>query len=140
PEKFLQGHGIRVERRKDKAVVALDLRGGDQSPCLAVKVLVVIVLESGNADQAAFEVVGPAVVRAHEACCPALFRPADCVSSMAAGVEQHLYAALFVSNDDDAVLADVIEEEVARIRNLALVGHEVPRPGEDLFELEAVDL
>jgi hypothetical protein len=69
----------------------------------------------------------------------ALFSPADRIAPMAAGVEQDLDAAFLVPDDDDAVLTDVVEEEVARVRDLAVVAHEVPCPGEDALQLHLVD-
>src|SRR5262249_19000187 len=56
------------------------------------------------------------------------------------GVEEDIDGAALVADDDDAVLADVGEEEVAGVRHLALVGHEVPGAGEDALELNLVDL
>ena len=70
----------------------------------------------------------------------AFFGPADGVAAVAAGVEQDLGAAFFVADDDDAVFADVGLEEVARVGDLGLVGHEVPGAGKDLLQLELVDL
>jgi hypothetical protein len=68
-----------------------------------------------------------------------LFGPADGVAAVAAGIEEDLDAAVFVADDDDAVLADVVEEEVSRVGDLALVSHEEPGPGEDSLQFESVD-
>ena len=97
-------------------------------------------LEPGDADKRTFEVVGPAVVGAHEAGGVALLRPADGVATVAAGVNQDLRVAVGVAHDDDAVLADEGHEEVAGVGDLRFVGHEVPGPGEDPLHLEIVDV
>jgi len=139
-EEVIEVRRFRVERRENIAVIALDLGGADEAPVLAVEVLVVVVLESRHADQCAFEVIGPAVVGTHEGGRVAFLGPADGVAAMAAGVEQDVEAARLVPDDNNAVLADVAEEEIARVGDLRLVAHEVPGAGEDVLELELVDL
>jgi hypothetical protein len=52
---------------------------------------------------------------------------------MAAAVYEHLRVAFVVSNRDDAVFAHEGHEEIARVGNLRVVGHEVPCPREDLL-------
>ena len=51
-------------------------------------------------------------------------------------VEEHLHLALLVPDDDDLVLADIIDEIVARIRNMAFVAHEVPGARENVVHLQ----
>src|SRR5262245_37320388 len=63
----------------------------------------------------------------------------DGVATMATGVQEHLDAAFLVAHDNDAVLADVIEEEIAGVGDLALVRHEIPGTGEDLLELGLIN-
>src|SRR5262249_32278064 len=111
---------IVVESCEDEAVVALGA-SGNQAPFLALEVLVVIVLESGNADELALQVVSPAMVGAHEGGGVTLLGPADRVAPVAAGIEQDLGVSFLVPHGDYAVLADVVHEEVARVRDLRVV-------------------
>ena len=59
---------------------------------------------------------------------------------MPAGVQEHIDAALLVPRHDDRLLANVRHEEVAGVRDLGLVAHEVPGTGEDALELQLIDL
>ena len=69
----------------------------------------------------------------------ALFRAADGVATVTAGVEEHLRLAAFVTDDDDAVFAHVGLEEIAWVGDLRFVAHEIPAAGEDPFQLKLVD-
>src|SRR5262249_24409152 len=97
--------------------------------------LVVVVLEAGDADELALEVVGPAVVGAHEGGRMPFFGPADGVAAVTAGVEEDLGVALLGPDGGGAVLTDGAHEEIAGTGDLALVDNEVPAAGEDLLQL-----
>ena len=121
-EVLLEVRRLRVHVGEDEAVVALDLRGLDQAPVLAVELLVVDLFEAGDADEVALQVVGPAVVGAHEGAGVPFLGAADRVAPVAAAVDQHLGLHVVIADDDDAVLAHEGHEEVARVGDLATRG------------------
>ncbi len=96
--------------------------------------------EARHADQPSLEVVGPAVVCAHEAGSVALLGAADRVAAMAASVHQNLRVAFGVADADHAILTDVGLEEIARLRDLGVVGDKVPGTGKDPFQFELIDV
>src|SRR5215467_7373713 len=109
-----------------KAEVALDLRGLLQAELTAIERVVIVGLLSRYADQATIERVVPAVIAADKGFRAPLLGAAERVAAMTAGVEKNIDLGLAVANDDDLVLADVIDEVVAGIGNLRVVAHEIP--------------
>src|SRR5579859_2175935 len=80
------------------------------------------------------------MIGAQERARVARFSPAHRIAAVPAAVEEDLQLAGAVARGDHAFLADIGDEEVARIGDLAFVAHEVPRPGENPLELQLVDL
>src|SRR5205085_11983651 len=84
-----------------------------------------------NADESAVGAIAPAVIRAGEDCGTALVVAAYLHAAMAAGVEEHMDGAGTVAAEDHRFLAHAGDEEIAWLRDLALVADEEPGAGED---------
>src|SRR5205085_305556 len=91
---------------EDQAAVALDAGRGDQAPVGPVQLFVVNLLVTRDADEAAFEVISPAVVLAHEGVGVTFVGLADGVATVAAGVDEDVVLALLVFRDDDGIAAN----------------------------------
>ena len=76
------------------------------------------VLVTGHPDQSAFEIVGPAVISAHERARVPQFGAAHRIAPVAASVQQNLKAPLPVARRDDVLLADEIQKEIPRVWDL----------------------
>src|SRR4051812_3419806 len=97
-------------------------------------------VEIGDADEIAGQVVGPAVVRAHEDLGVAFLGATHCIAAVRTRVQQRLDAAVLLANRQHVVATDGRLEEVAGLWNLALVAQELPRPAEDQVQLALEDL
>ena len=139
-EELVERRRLRVQGGEDEALVAVDLRRVDQAPVLAVELLVVDVLEAGDADEVALQVVGPAVVGAHERGRVALFGPADGVAAVAAGVQQDLGLPSLSRTTMTRSSPMKVMKKSPGFGIWRLVGHEVPGAREDVLELELVDV
>src|SRR6185369_910747 len=115
-------------------------RSLDETEAAAIDCAAVIGLLAWNRDEPAVQRVVPAVIAADEVLRVPLLAAAQRVATMATAVEQDIDVAVVVADDDHLILADVVDEVVARLRDLRLVAHEVPATSEDPFELEFVDL
>jgi hypothetical protein len=127
-----------VPGAEDQPVVAVDVRDLDQTPLAGGEGLGVANLV-GDADQVAFQVVGPAVVGAGEVAGGADVGAAHPGSAVPAGVEEGADPAVLVHSDDHRILTHVGGEEVARPLELVGVSQEQPARGEDPSQLLPVD-
>ena len=73
---------------------------------------------TGHADQLAFEIVGPTVIRAHKRARVPQFGASHRIAAMAASVQENQESPLTIARRDDAVLADEVQKEIACVRNL----------------------
>src|SRR5215813_3678998 len=125
---------------EDQSLVVVELRHRDESPALALESAVIGFLEERDADQRSIVAIGPAVIGTRERGGVAGIGSAQPVAAMAAHVEEGVNLAVRVAHDQDRVLPYVGREEVARLRDLALVAEEEPAASEDPLELLLVDL
>ena len=112
----------------------------DEAPSRFVELLVIGLAEIGHADQLAVGAVAPAVIGAGEDGRVALVVAAHLHAAVAAGVEEDVDLAFPVAAQDHRFLAHARDEEVAGVRDLALVADEQPGAGEQPLQLLLVDL
>src|SRR6185503_3405657 len=105
-----------------------------------VELRAVRVLQEWHADQLAVRPVAPAVVRAEELDGIALVVAAHLHAAVPARVEEDVQPAAAVAAQDHRLLAHRGHEEVAGLRDLALVADHQPRAGEHLLLLLPVEL
>jgi hypothetical protein len=131
---------VLVPGAEPEAVVAAELRHRDQTELLLHKLALAVVVLAGGVQQLAVVLVGPAVVRALEEGGVVAVGPRDAHAAVAAGVEEGVDLALVVAYQHDRIHAAGARDEVARLRDLAVVPDEEPRLAEDPLELEFEDL
>ena len=98
--------------------------------------LVDLALHVTGAGERAVEVVGPLVIRAHEALRAAVVRRADARAPVAAGIVEGADRAVVAPYDHDRVLADLQREELPGLLDLAIVAGEQPVAMMDVLEVE----
>jgi hypothetical protein len=80
------------------------------------------------------------MIRTNEVAQVAGIGPAHFRSAMAAAVKKCVYAAVIVTHYDRRCAAEAPANEIARCRNLRLVGEEYPAAIEDALQLGPEDL
>jgi len=68
-----------------------------------------------------------------------LFRTTESIAAMTARIQKNVDLAGLVADGDDLILADIVDEVVAGIRNLRVVANEIPAPREDPLQFELVE-
>ena len=131
---------VRGEGGEDETLVGVHLRGLDEAVLRQVDLVVVPLLAPGDPDEFAVRVVGPGVVRTGEPLGVAPVGAADPHAPVPATVDQGVQRAVQAAGDDDGLLAHIGGEEIAGLRNLALVAEEHPGALEDALLLRGVDL
>src|SRR4029453_7549434 len=124
----------------DRALVVLHPRDLDEPPAAPVELGAVGVLRERHAHQRAVGRVAPAVIRALELHRVALVVAAHLHAPVPARIQEHANPSGAVAAEDDRLLAHARREEVARLRDLALVADEEPGAREDALLLLSVDL
>src|ERR1700732_778785 len=123
-----------------RALVDAQLRDFDQTPLRLVELLVVGLAERGHADQLAVGSIAPAVIGAGEDRRAALVVAAPLHAAMAARIEEDMDLAGPVAAQDHRFLAHPRDEEIPRLRDLALMADEQPGAREEPLQFFAVDL
>jgi len=95
---------------------------------------------AGHPDQLAFEILGPTVIGAHERARVPQFGAAHRITAVPASVQENLKLPLTIARRDDAVRADNVQKEIARVRNLRLMAHEIPRVGKNALQFRLIDV
>src|SRR5690348_4087664 len=121
---------------KAKIVVASRLLEAETT---AIQVIVVVCLLPGNSNEPAIERVIPAVIAANKGLRMSLFCTTECIAAMTARIQKNVDLAGLVADGDDLILADIVDEVVAGIRNLRVVADEIPAPREDPLQFELVE-
>ncbi|HXC14552.1 MAG TPA: hypothetical protein VNV39_17165 [Stellaceae bacterium] len=138
-EIFGEGGGRRVPGGPDRALVVAKLRDLDETPLRPVEGRVVGLAEIGHADQPAVGAVAPAVIGAGENGGVALVVAAHLHPAMPARIQKDVDFAGAVAAQDDGFLAHPRDEEVAGVRDLAVVADKEPSAGEQPLLLLLVD-
>src|SRR6516164_798655 len=102
----------------------IELRDRAEAPALALQLAVISFLEIRHPDQPPVIAVGPAVIGAGEGRGIAGAGATQPVAAMAADVEERAHLATRVAHDENRVLTHIGREEVAGLRDLALVAQE----------------
>ncbi|MEA3221297.1 MAG: hypothetical protein OZX49_02418 [Immundisolibacter sp.] len=126
-----------VQAGEDEAAVAVHARQAAEAVLALVelwRVGAVLFLEHRR--QLAVEVEAPAVRRAAEVRHAALSLAQQRGAVVRTGVDEHADVAALVAADDDRLAPDGQGDEIARIRNLALVGQVHPAALEDAFQFQ----
>src|SRR6266567_7760000 len=139
PQILAQWRRLRVKGGKQQALVVVQLRHRVEAPALPVQFAVIGFLEVGHASEPPVIAIGPAVIGAGEARGIAAIGAAQPVAAMAADVEKGVDLARAVAHHQHRVLAHISREEVARLRDLALVAQKEPAACENPLLLFFVD-
>ena len=128
-----------IEIAEDQPFVFGDLRHRHEPEFAAVEFAKIGLVFKRDPRQRAIRGDRPAVVVAGEGPGIAAIGAADAVAAVSASVEEGLYRAVLLPDDDDVVFAHVGAEEVIVLRDLAGVGKEQPASAKDALKLLAVD-
>ena len=139
-EIFEKGRRLGVPSGPYRALVAAQLRDLDEAPGRPVQCAVIGLAEIGDTDELAVGRIAPAVIGAGQYRGVALVIAAHLHAAMPAGIQEHMDLAGTVAAQDHRLLAHRRDEEVAGVRDLALVPDKEPSAGEDPFQLFLVDL
>src|SRR5262249_10271042 len=134
-----QRRRLRIEGGEDQSAVAVELRHRHETPFAAVEFAKIEFFELRDADQASVVAVGPAVIGAGKTSGVARGGAAQTVAAMPADIQEGMDLAVTVADHQNRVLAHIGSDEVAGLRNLALMAQKQPAPGKDLFLLGLVD-
>jgi hypothetical protein len=117
----------------------VQLRDRNEAHARAVEFTVVRVPQVRHAGETAVISKGPAVIGADETRRIAVVGPAQTVAAMAADIEECAYGSGGVAHHQNRVLAHPGGQEIAGLRNLAVVTKEQPAASEDLPQLGLID-
>ena len=130
----------RIKGGEPQALVIVDLRHCCQAPAVAIQFIVVGLFHIGHADKPAVITVGPAVIGAGKRRGIAGIGTAQAVAAMAADVEERAHLPSAVTQDQDRVFAHIGSEEIAGLRDLAVVAQKQPAARENALQLLLVDV
>src|SRR5262249_12955689 len=138
-EIVVQWQRIGIERGEPQSLVIVELRYWRQAPALAVQFIVVGLLQIRHADQPPVIAVRPAMICAGEGGGVTGIGAAQPVATMAADIQKCVYLSAAVAHHQNRVFTHIGGEEIARLRNLALVAQIEPAAREDPLQLLLVD-
>src|ERR1051326_1271846 len=122
------------------ALVIIELRDRHQAPALAIEFVVVRFLQIGDTDQLAIIAVGPAMIGAGEARGVPIIGAAEPVASVTADIEKSAHDSVGAPYDEHRVFTHIGREEIAGLRDLAVVAQIKPAAREDALQLLLIDL
>ena len=140
PEVGIQALGVLVETGKDEAPKRFHAGHFDQTPVLPVELLVIGFFELRHTDEPTLVVIRPAVVGAGKRSGVAGVQAAHARAAMAAGVQKDPDFSACRPADQDRLLAHIVGNEVARIRELGFMRQIEPTAAEDSLLFVPVDL
>src|SRR5260221_5975501 len=135
-----QRRRLGIEGGEYEALVAVELRYRDEAPPLAVEVAVIRLLQVWDPGEPSVVAVGPAVIGAGQARRVAVIGTAQPVATMPADIQESAHLPVAAADDQNRVFAHIGGQEIARLRNLAVVTQIQPAAREDLLQLLFVDL
>ena len=135
-----EGGSLGVPSGPDGPVVVAHLGDLVQPPFALVHLAMIGRVIVGHPYQPAIGVVAPTMERTGEHLGVAIVVAADLHPFVTARVQENVQPlVLAVPHHDDFLFAHAGHHEIARVRDLALVADEQPRPCEDLLQLLLVD-
>src|SRR5271156_4046679 len=128
-----------VESGEPQPLVIVELRYWSKAPVLAIQFVVVGLLQIRHASEPPVIAVGPAVIGAGKGGGIAGIGAAQPVATMTAYIQKSVNLPRCIAHHQNRVLAHIGGEEIARLRDLALVAQIEPAAGEDPLQLLLVN-
>src|SRR5438105_332692 len=139
-EILAQGRRRRIEAREEEPFVLVELRDRHEAPALPIQFVVVSLFEVGHGDQLAVIAVGPAVISAGKARGIAVIGAAKAIAPMPAHIEKSSHDSVGATYHEHRVFAHIGREEIAGLRDLAIMAQIEPAAREDALQLLLIDL
>src|SRR6516225_4893275 len=125
---------------KPQALMGGKLRHRYQAPALAIQLVVVGLLHIRHAGEPPVIAVGPAVIGAGKARGITRIGAAQPVAAMTAHIEEGADLARGVAHHQNRVFAHIAGQEIAGLRDLAVMAQKEPAAGEDALQLLLINL